>query len=92
MRRRPGVGSGVHVVKDFVEADLDAAFALLAFAEMHNRSEGHGNALRAVEDAEKVILDGQQRLRGLNDSDRKRLGLQLERIHAVIEGIRSNLK
>lgn len=89
---RRGLGSRVHVENDFVEADLDTAFALLSVAEMHSLSEDHANALRAIEEAEKAIVDGEQRLPVLNDFDRERLRGRLKRTRAVIEGIRLNLK
>jgi hypothetical protein len=80
------------VGNDFVEADLDTAFALLSAAETHSLGDDPVNALRAMEEAEKAIADGEQRLSGLNDSDRERLGGRLKRMRALIEGIRSNLK
>jgi hypothetical protein len=58
---------------------------------MEGLSQEHGNALRAIEEAEKAINDGEQRLLRLNDSDSERLLLQFQRMRAVIEGIRSNL-
>lgn len=91
MPDRLGLGSGVRVERDLVRADLDTVFALLVVAEMEGLSQEHGNALRAIEEAEKAINDGEQRLLRLNDSDSERLLLQFQRMRAVIEGIRSNL-
>jgi hypothetical protein len=88
-RLRPG--SGVHVERDFVEADLDAAFALLYVAETREFSRDHADALRAVEEAERAIGDGEQRSLSLDDFDRERLLLRFQRMRAVIRGIRSNL-
>jgi hypothetical protein len=87
----PGLGSGVHVGRDLVQADLDTVFALLFIAETEGLSGQHGNALRALEEAHKAIDDGEQRLLRRNDSDRESLLLQLRRMRAVIDGIRSNL-
>ena len=91
MPDRLGLGSGVHVERDFVQADLDTVFALLFVAETEGLSRELGNALRAIEEAEKAINDGEQRLLRLKDSDRECLLLQFQRMRAVIEGIRSNL-
>lgn len=91
MPHRSGLGSGVHVEKDFVEADLDTAFALLYVAETQDPLQDHANALRAIEEAEKAIGDGEQRLVGLDDPARELLLLQFQRMRAVIEGIRSHL-
>ena len=87
-----GLGSGVRVEYDFVEADLDTAFALLFVAEMQSLSQDQVNALRAIEEAEKALVDGEERLPGLDDSDRERLRIQLKRMRAVVESIRLNLK
>jgi hypothetical protein len=92
MPRQPGVRSEVRVEYDFVEADLDTAFALLADAEMHRSSDKRTYALRAIGEAEKVIADGERRLPHLNDSDRERTRDRLRGITAVIESIRLNLK
>ncbi len=62
MPRQPGLRSGVRVEDDFVEADLDTAFALLADAEMHSSSGERACALRAIGEAEKAIIDGERRL------------------------------
>jgi hypothetical protein len=86
-----GLGSGVHVGRDLVQADLDTIFALLFFAETEGQSRQQGNALRAIEEAEKAIDDGEQRLLRLTDSDRESLSLQFQRMRGVVEGIRSNL-
>jgi hypothetical protein len=91
MPDRVGLRSGVHVERDLVEADLDTAFALLFVAESQDVSEDHVNALRAIEEAEKAIGDGQQRLLSLKDSDRELLLHRFQRMRAVIEGIRANL-
>jgi hypothetical protein len=80
------------VEDDFVEADLDAAFALLTDAEMHSSFEERAYALRAVGEAEKAMADGEQRLPRLNDSDRERVRDRLKRMRAVIESVRLNLK
>lgn len=89
MSDRPGLGSGVHVGRDLVQADLDTVFALLFVAETEGLSRDHGNALCAIEEAEKAIDDGEQRLLRLNDSDRERLLLQFRRMRSVIQGMRS---
>lgn len=89
MPDRSRLGSGVHVGRDLVAADLDTVFALLFVAEMEGLSREH--ALCAIEEARKAIDDGENRLHGLSDSDRERLRLQFERMRGVIEGIRSNL-
>ena len=92
MPRQPGLGSAGHVENDFVQADLDTAFALLFAAEMDSFSGEHGNALREIDEAEKAIIDGEQRLAGISDSERESLGFQLRRMRGVIAGIRLNLK
>lgn len=92
MPRRPGLGSAGHVENEFVQADLDTAFALLSAAEMDSVSGDHANALRRIEEAEKAITDGEQRLPRLNESHRESLQVQLKRMRAVVEGIRLNLK
>jgi len=92
MPHRSWLGSRVRVGKDFVEADLDAAFALLFQAELQGMSEDRGNALRAIEEAEKAIGDGERRLSELADSDRDRFQGQLGRMRNVVQGIRSNLE
>ena len=91
MPDRLRLGSGVHVEKDFVQADLDTAFALLYIAEMQGLSRDHADVLRTIDEAEKAIGDGEQRSLSLHDSDRERLLLQCRRMRAVIEGIRLNL-
>jgi hypothetical protein len=80
------------VEDNFVEADLDTAFALLADAEMHSSSEERAYALRAIGEAEKAMVDGEDRLPRLNDSDRERVRDRLRRMRSVIEGVRLNLK
>ncbi len=92
MPRRQRLGSAGHVEHDFVQADLDTAFALLSAAEMDNLTGDHANALREIEETEKAIIDGEQRLPGINLPDRERLRVQLKRMRAVIEGVRLNLK
>jgi hypothetical protein len=92
MPRRRGLGSAGHVENEFVQADLDTAFALLSAGEMDSVAGEHANALREIEEAEKAIIDGEQRLRGINDSDREGLQVQLKRMRAVIEWIRLTLK
>jgi hypothetical protein len=92
MPRQRGLRSGIRVEGDFVEADLDTVFALLAAAEMHSSSEERAYALRAIGEAEKAIVDGEQRLPRLNDSDRERVRDRLKRMRAVSESIRLNLK
>jgi hypothetical protein len=91
MGDRLRLGSGVQVEKNFVQADLDAVFALLYVAETEGLSRDHGDTMRAIEEAEKAIGDGEQRSRTLNDDDGKRLLMQFRRMRAVVEGIRSNL-
>ena len=92
MPRPPGLRSGVRVEDDFVEADFDTAFALLAEAEMRSSSGDRVCALRAIGEAEKAIGDGEQRLPRLHESDRVRVQDRLMRMRAVIEAIRLNLK
>lgn len=92
MSRPRDLGSAFQVENDFVEADLDTAFALLYAAEMQSLSGDHANALRAIEEAGKAVVDGQRRLPGLNVCDRERLSVQLKRVRDVIERIRLNLK
>lgn len=97
MPHHSGLGNQIRAKRDFVEADLDIAFALLFAAEMfaaemQNATQDQSNAFRAIEEAEKAIGDGEQRLSGLDDSDRERFRVQLERMRMVIEGIRLNLK
>jgi hypothetical protein len=89
MPDRSRAGSGVHVGRDLVAADLDTVFALLFVAEMEGLSREH--ALRAIEEARKAIEDGETRLQNLSGSDRERLLLQFERMRGVIEGIGSSL-
>jgi hypothetical protein len=92
MPRRRGLGNGIQLESDFVAADLDMAFALLFAAEMHSLGEDRTGALRAIDEAENAIIDGQRRLPSLDDSDRERLRGQLTRVRAVIDGIRMNLR
>lgn len=91
MPDRPGMGSGVHVTRDLVQAHLDTVFALLYVAEMEAHSPEPAAALRAIEEAETAIDKGELQLSGLDDSERRRLLLQFERMRGVIEGIRSQL-
>jgi hypothetical protein len=91
MPDRLRLGTGVHVARDFAEADLDAAFALLYFAETQELLRDHANVLRAIEEAEKAIGDGEQRSLSLDDPDRELLLLRFQRMRGVIEGIRSHL-
>jgi hypothetical protein len=77
------------VESDFVEADLDAIFALLYFAELAYLSGAHQDASSALEEAEAARCDGQQRLRGLEDEDLQRFRPQLERLRHVIAGMKS---
>jgi hypothetical protein len=91
-----GLHSEVRVEDDFVQADLDTAFALLADAEMQTEEtqscrEERAYALRAIGEAEKAIADGERRLPRLNDSDRERVRYYLERIRAVIENARRKI-
>jgi len=92
MPRQPGLHSGVRVEDDFVEADLDTAYALLADAEMHRCPEERAYARRAIGEAEKAMADGEQRLPRLSDSDRERVRDRLRRMRAVIESVRLNLE
>jgi hypothetical protein len=87
-----GLGSRVRVENDFVEADLDTAFALLYAAEMQSVSGDRAGALQAIDEAENAIMDGSRRLTCLDESDRERLRNRLNRMHAVIEGTRSGLQ
>lgn len=92
MLRRRGFGSAGHVENDFVEADLDTAFALLFDAEMDSLSGDRVVALREIEEAEKAIIDAEQRLPGIDDSDRESLRARLARMRAVVERVRLDLK
>jgi len=92
MPREPGLRSEIRVEDDFVEADIDIAFALLADAEMHSSPEERVYAFRAIGEAEKAMVDGEQRLPRLDDSDRERVRDRLTRMRAVIESVRLNLK
>ena len=89
MPDRPSVA--VHVARDLVQARLDTVYALLFVAETEELSKEHGNARYAIEEAEKTINDGEQRLLRFNEPDREELLLQFRRMRAVIEGIRSHL-
>lgn len=91
MPDRSGLGSGAHVGRDLVQADLDTAFALLFVAETEGRSAERGHALRAIDEARRAIDDGEQRLLNRNDSGNERLLLQFQRMRDVIEGVRANL-
>jgi hypothetical protein len=88
MLRRRGFGSAGHVENDFVEADLDTAFALLFDAEMDSLSGDRVVALREIEEAEKAIIDAEQRLSAIDDSDRESLRARLGRMRSVIERVR----
>ena len=80
------------MARDLVDADLDAAFALLYIAETYGISEtNRPHALRAIEEARNVILDGEKRLSAVSDCDRDRLKAGLERIRGVIEGVGATL-
>jgi hypothetical protein len=85
-------GSGVYVERDFVAADLDAAFALLYVAEMRGLARDHAHALRAIEEAEKALGDGERRALNLIDSDRELVLPRFRRMRSVIQGIRSSLE
>lgn len=81
------------VARDLIDADLDAAFALLYAAETNDTvAESHSRALRAIEEARNVIRDGEKRLRDLDDRDRERLRIELARIRDVVENVGAVLK
>lgn len=76
------------VARDLIDADLDAAFALLYAAETNDTiPESHWRALRAIEEARNVIRDGEKRLCELDARDRERLRIKLARIRDVIENV-----
>jgi len=79
------------VQSDFVEADLDAAFALLYDVETQYLAHDPAGALRAIQEAGKALVDGQERLLALNDHDRERLQSQLERMRNVVQRIGSQM-
>lgn len=91
MPRQHGPLSAVQVEGDFVEADLDAAFALVYFAEERMEAGALVDARRAVEDADAAMRDGQWRLQYLDESDSERFGPRLERMRTFIERVRAAL-
>lgn len=91
MPRERNCRSRLHVEHDFVEADLDAAFALLYAAEDNAASGDRASAQRAIDEAEKAIADGARRLETLADADRASLQIRLQRMRELIERVRSRL-
>lgn len=80
------------IERDLVEADLDAAFALLYLAETQSMAGARDEACRALEEADAACSDGQRRLRVIGSAEDRRIRLQLERMRQLIDGMQSRLK
>lgn len=80
------------IQRDLVEADLDAAFALLYFAETQSMAGLQEEACRALEEADAACCDGQRRLDIPGSAEDRRVGLQLQRMRELIDSMRSRLK
>jgi hypothetical protein len=81
------------VARDLIDADLDAAFALLYAAETQGIiPDNRSHALRAIEEAQNVMRDGEKRLSSLSNCDRERLRVRLERMRGVIESVGATLR
>lgn len=80
------------MASDFVEADLDAVFALLYMAETQPSLEGGRVARRALEEAEAACRDARLRLRGVTGDDALRFAPRLERLLGVIGAMKKRLR
>ncbi len=78
--------------RHLAEADLDAAFALLYFAETQSMAGARAEAYRALEDAEAACSDGQRRLHVLEHQEVRRVGIQLQRMRELIDGVKARLR
>lgn len=63
-------GSSTRMSIELVEADCEIGFGLVDIAEMESHSGHHEIAVRALDDADKVILDIEQRLVRLAERNR----------------------
>jgi len=70
---------------EFVRADLDAAAAMLDFAEDESLFGTLEGARRALADADRACADGQERLARLNAADRGRLGPRIANLRGAID-------
>jgi hypothetical protein len=73
--------SGRRLRADFMEANLDAGFALLHLAA----TPSVFNASRALREAENALLEGRRRLSGLNDGERGRFRARLAELRGAID-------
>jgi hypothetical protein len=70
MSRVLGPGSSDRIAIELVEADCEIAFGLVDIAEMESDAGDPALAVRALDDADKVILDIEQRLIRLAERNR----------------------
>lgn len=70
MSRVIGAGSSGRVAIELVEADCEIGFGLVDIAEMESNSGDRELARRALEDADKVVLDIERRLARLTERNR----------------------
>ncbi len=76
---------------DFVEADCEIGFGLVDLAEAGCEAGDRENAMRALEDADRIILDIEQRLNRLRQDRRVPFGPLLGELRREIEIARTHL-
>jgi hypothetical protein len=89
--RVPGLGSSHRMAIELVEADCEIGFGLVDIAELESHSGDRGLAVRALDDADKVILDIEERLIRLAERNRTPFGPLVCELRRQIERARSHV-
>lgn len=91
MSRMPGTGSANRMAIELVEADCEIGFSLVDVAEMESDSGDRELAVRALDDADKVVLDIEQRLVRLAERNRTPFGPLVCELRRQIKQARSHV-
>lgn len=91
MARVPGTGSANRMAIELAEADCEIGFGLVDIAEMESKSGDRELAVRALDDADKVVLDIEQRLIRLTERNRTPFGPLVCELRRQIKQARSHV-
>ncbi len=91
MARLPGPGLSDRVAIELVEADCEIGFGLVDIAEMESHSGDRALATRALDDADQVMLDIEQRLVRLAERNRTPFGPLVCELRRQIKQARSHV-
>lgn len=91
MARVLGPGSSERMAIELVEADCEIGFGLVDIAEMESDFGERELAVRALEDADKVVLDIEQRLVRLAERNRTPFGPLVGELRRQISRARSHV-